>query len=256
MSKNFIVGQISDSHFVGKNQKLFDKYDTYSRFIDTIKTCNKLKNKPDIYIISGDLIHDDDIFYNDFFELCSKLNKPVYPLMGNHDKRESLKKYIKPNLIDKNGYLNYVISSYPLKIICIDTAIENEIEGHITSSSMEWIEEELKKNQSKPVIIFMHHPPIEIGSVLFDHIKCNNGEKFINLIHQYNNVKEVIFGHVHCFFNKFINGVEFSSCPSASIQYPIDAKSNKNIKLDTKGYIKLISFNDGKISKKHILIDK
>jgi hypothetical protein len=40
----------------------------------------------------------------------------------------------------------------------------------------------LKKSDGKPVIIFMHHPPVEIGSVLFDHIKCTNGQEFMNLI--------------------------------------------------------------------------
>ena len=34
-----------------------------------------------------------------------------------------------------------------------------------------------------------------------------------------------------------IDGIKFSSCPSASIQYPIDAKSDKNIQLDTDGFL-------------------
>ena len=36
MQNDFIIGQISDTHFVNKNQKLFDKFDTYKRFLDTI----------------------------------------------------------------------------------------------------------------------------------------------------------------------------------------------------------------------------
>jgi len=100
----------------------------------------------------------------------------------------------------------------------------------------------------------MHHPPIEIGSILFDHIKCKNGDDFINLISQYKNVSDVIFGHVHCVFRTVINGIEFSSCPSASIQYPIDAKSDKNINLDNQGYIKLIHYIDGNITKEHLEI--
>jgi hypothetical protein len=35
MKKNFIIGQISDTHFVNKNEKLFDKFDTYTRFVKT-----------------------------------------------------------------------------------------------------------------------------------------------------------------------------------------------------------------------------
>ena len=254
MQKNLLIGQISDTHFVNKNEKLFDKYDTYTRFVKTIKTCNELEKIPDLYIISGDLIHDNQIFYTDFFDLCKDLKKPVYPMMGNHDKRNELKKYVKSDLIDQYGNLNYTISDYSLEIICLDTAIDNKIEGTIPKTSMLWIEEKLIKNSNKPVIIFMHHPPISIGSVLFDHIKCNNGNEFIQLISKYKNVKEVIFGHVHCFFDKIIDGIKFSSCPSASFQYPIDAKSDKNIKLDTNGYIKLIKYNESNISLEHIKI--
>ena len=254
MQNDFIIGQISDTHFVNKNQKLFDKFDTYKRFLDTIETCNQLIKTPDFYIISGDLIHDNEIFYKDFFELCNKLKKPIYPMMGNHDNRKAIRNYVKNELIDENGYLNYTISAYPIEIICLDTAIDESIEGTISESSMNWLESKLLTNTTKSIIIFMHHPPIEIGSVLFDHIKCNNGNEFINLISKYKNVKEVIFGHVHCFFSKTINGIEFSSCPSASIQYPIDAKTDKNIKLDTKGYIKLINYSDGLISKDHFEI--
>ena len=255
MEKNLLIGQISDIHFVNKNEKLFDEYDTFTRFVQTIKTCNKLEKTPDLYIISGDLIHDNEVFYSDFFDLCKDLKKPVYPMMGNHDKRNELKKYVKSDLIDQHGYLNYTISDHSLEIICLDTAIENEIEGTIPKTSMLWIEEKLAKTPNKQIIIFMHHPPIEIGSVLFDHINCNNGNEFIQLISKYQNVKEVIFGHVHCFFDKIINGIKFSSCPSASIQYPIDAKSDKNVKFDANGYFKLIDYNNAKITAEHISIE-
>ncbi len=255
MKKKFIIGQISDTHFVNKNEKLFDKFDTYTRFVKTIETCNELLEIPDFYIISGDLIHDNESFYKEFFQLCNNLKRPVYTMMGNHDKRNALKKYVKSDLIDTHGYINYTISDYPLEIICLDTAIENKIEGTISETSIQWLEDKLFKSRNKPVIIFMHHPPIEIGSVLFDHIKCNNGDEFIKLISKYQNVKEVIFGHVHCFFDKIINGIKFSSCPSASIQYPIDAKSDKNIQLDTNGYVKIIDYTQGKTTTKHVSIN-
>ena len=100
MKKKFIIGQISDTHFVNKNEKLFDKFDTYTRFVKTIETCNELLEIPDFYIISGDLIHDNESFYKDFFKLCNNLKRPVYAMMGNHDKRNALKKYVKSDLID------------------------------------------------------------------------------------------------------------------------------------------------------------
>ena len=77
MQNDFIIGQISDTHFVNKNQKLFDKCETYKRFLDTIDTCDHLIKTPDFYIISGDLIDDNEVFYKGFFELCNKIKKRI-----------------------------------------------------------------------------------------------------------------------------------------------------------------------------------
>ena len=41
-------------------------------------------------------------------------------MMGNHDKRNELKKYVKSDLIDQYGNLNYTISDYSLEIICLE----------------------------------------------------------------------------------------------------------------------------------------
>ena len=65
---------------------------------------------------------------------------------------------------------------------------------------MDWLERKLLANRNKSIIIFMHHPPIGIGSILFDHIKCNNGNEFINLISKYQNVKEVYIWSCSLFF--------------------------------------------------------
>ena len=74
MKKNFLIGQISDTHYVSSKEKLFDKIDTHNSFLRTIDACNNLDQIPDIYILSGDLIHDIEIYYHDWFNLCKKLN--------------------------------------------------------------------------------------------------------------------------------------------------------------------------------------
>ena len=237
MKKNFLIGQISDIHYVSSKERLFDKIDTHNSFLRIIDACNNLDQIPDIYILSGDLIHDIEIYYHEFFNLCKKLNRPIYPMMGNHDVRSGLKKHLSNNLIDEKGNVNYCIDSFNTKIICLDTAIENKIEGEINESSMEWLEKILDQENKKKIIIFMHHPPIKIGSLLFDHIKCKNGIELINLISKYKNVKEVVFGHVHCSYRTKINNIIFSSCPSATIQYPIQAKESSE--LIEKNFIRL-----------------
>ena len=56
--------------------------------------------------MSGDLIQDKPKYYHEYIELCNKLKKPYYLMMGNHDIRNSLKHYISnKKLINKNGLI-------------------------------------------------------------------------------------------------------------------------------------------------------
>jgi len=247
MDKDLLFCQISDSHFMNKGEKVFDQIETYSQFIKVIEYCKNLNPNPDFFIMSGDLINDNPDHYANYIKLCKQLNKPYYLMMGNHDKRKDLRKYIiNKDLIDRRGFINFTINYDSLNIICLDTAIEDSIEGELNMTSLKWLEKELKKNLNQNTIIFMHHPPIKIGSILFDHIKCKNGDIFLSLVKQYKNVSKVIFGHVHCIYNHVLENLTLLSCPSSSFQFPIDALTTENLLLDDKIYIQLFNWKNKK----------
>ena len=257
MNKDLIFCQISDPHFMNKGEKIFNQIETYSQFVKVIEYCKNLNPNPDFFIMSGDLIHDNPIYYHEYIKLCNQLNKPYYLMMGNHDLRKNLRDHIvKKELIDSSGFINFVINHNSLKIICLDTAIEGSVEGELTKSSLDWLEGELKKDLDKNTIIFMHHPPIKIGSVLFDDIICKNGNVFLSLIGKYENVSKIIFGHVHCTYSQILENLDLISCPSSSFQFPIDAKTTENLLLDNKTYIQLFNWkNDKNLTNKIIEID-
>ena len=243
MDDSFVICQISDMHFLDSSERLYNQIHTATQFIKTINFCNKLNPQPDIYIMSGDLIHDKPEYYKKFINISNQLKKPYYLMMGNHDDRSELIKIIKnKKLIDKSGFVNFSLNKFPIKIICLDTAINRTDEGKITTSTMKWLKNELDKNFNKPIIIFMHHPPIDIGSVLMDKIKCLNGNDFLNLTGQYKNILKIVFGHVHCRIEKKIENQELISCPSSSFQFPIDAKSTINIQCSNQGFIQLFKW--------------
>ena len=244
MKNNFIICQISDVHFIDSFKKLFNQIDTTLKFKKTINFCNKLNPQPDLYIFSGDLIQDKSEYYKNFINISNHLQKPYYLMMGNHDVRNQLHKFISnKSLMDSNGYINFSLNNHPIKIICLDTAIDNMIEGEITIETMKWLKDELNKDLNKPTIIFMHHPPIDIGSQLFDNIKCKNGNEFLQLTKEYQNISKIVFGHVHCKFNINVENQELLSCPSSSFQIPIEAKSPENLLMDNSSYIQLFKWD-------------
>ena len=117
------------------------------------------------------------------------------------------------------------------------------IEGEITIETMKWLKDELSMDLNKPTIIFMHHPPINIGSKIFDNIKCKNGNEFLQLTKEYQNISKIVFGHVHCKFNKNLENQELLSCPSSSFQIPIETKSIENPPMVNSGFIQLFKWD-------------
>ena len=245
MNNNFLICQLSDIHFADDFEKLFNQINTAEQFKKTVNFCNNLNPQPDLYIISGDLIQDKPEYYKNFINIANRFQRPYYLMMGNHDVRNHLQKIItNKNLIDANGYVNFSLNDYPIKIICLDTVIDNMDEGEITLKTMKWLENELNKDLNKPAIIFMHQPPINIGSQIFDNIKCKNGEKFLQLTKKYKNIIRIVFGHVHCKFKKKIGSQKLLSCPSASFQIPISAQSTDDLQMDNSGYIQLFKWDN------------
>ena len=254
MTEDLLFCQISDTHFMNKGGKIYDQIETYSQFTKVIEYCKNLNPNPDFYIMSGDLIHDNHEYYQNYVELCNQLNKPYYLMMGNHDIRKNVKEHIiNIQLIDKSGFINFTIDNFSLKIICLDTVIEGGIEGELTSATLNWLEQELEKDSAKSTIIFMHHPPIKIGSILFDDIKCKNGNDFLSLIKGYSNILKIVFGHVHCIYSHSIENLDLISCPSSSFQFPIESKTTKNLLLDDKAYIQLFKWKKNKFLENQIL---
>ena len=78
MTEDLLFCQISDTHFMNKGEKIYDQIETYSQFTKVIEYCKNLNPNPDFYIMSGDLIHDNHEYYQNYVELCNQLNKPYY----------------------------------------------------------------------------------------------------------------------------------------------------------------------------------
>ena len=140
MSNNFLICQLSDIHFIDNNEKIAGRIDTAQQLNKALKFCNSLIPQPDIFIMSGDLIQDNPNFYKKFIELSKILRKPYYLMMGNHDNRNRLKQIIpNKNLIDPHGFINFSINEFPMRIIALDTVIENANEGIITVNTFNYI---------------------------------------------------------------------------------------------------------------------
>lgn len=225
------IFQISDLHYPYQGEKGIEKIE---KVINHMKTQDI---KPDVLLVSGDLINRDFDDYRPVFELLDKLETPYFCITGNHDNSQkllgALKKYVPAHPLSEHAdKLDYVADSYPLRIIALDSYKENTPGGELTSGQLEWLEQKLADNpQNKPVVVMVHQFTIDAGLNFFD-VKtrqpwCDKFNEIIAAHHE--TVKLVACGHLHNSLVSGINGVPVISCFSANWQAHLDFMPVQNM---------------------------
>ena len=196
-----LIAQISDLHIVEKDRDwlLQPSTDIKNRVLKTIAHLNELSPRPDVVILSGDATDDGSpLAYLHLKELIANLQIPLLVVPGNHDRRESMREALAHHAyIPAQGFIQYVIDDYPVRLVGLDTLVEGKTHGNLSESQVSWLADVLRSNPEKPTLIFMHHPPVKIGMRLFDQMYCHAPASFEKLIRESENVIGIVTGHYH-----------------------------------------------------------
>jgi 3',5'-cyclic AMP phosphodiesterase CpdA len=196
-----IIAQISDTHIMPKGQewKSLPQTDVTSRLKLIVKNLNGLDPKPDVVLLTGDATDNgENEAYSHLKEILKPLSMPIYIVPGNHDDREAMRTAFQhePYMPD-HGFIHYVIDDYPVRLIALDTVIENKPEGILCEDRVAWLKSVLENNIQKPTLLFMHHPLIKIGQKLLDKLRCYTPDDFENLMSRFPNIIGIVSGHYH-----------------------------------------------------------
>jgi 3',5'-cyclic AMP phosphodiesterase CpdA len=196
-----IIAQISDTHIVPKGQdwKSLPETKVADRLKLIVKNLNSLNPKPDVVLHTGDAIDDGGLVaYNYLKEILEPLTMPYYVIPGNHDDREDMQAAFQhANYMPSEGFINYVIDDYDIRLIALDTVIPHETEGLLCEERVKWLQKALEQDTQKPTLIFMHHPLTKTGQKLLDKVKCYVPDGFESFITGFPNIVGIISGHYH-----------------------------------------------------------
>jgi 3',5'-cyclic AMP phosphodiesterase CpdA len=196
-----IIAQMSDTHIVPKGQewKSLPQTQVANRLKLVVDSLNSLNPKPDVVLLTGDAVDDAGLEgYTHLKEILRSLSIPLYIIPGNHDDREEMRvAFQHESYMPPEGFIQYVIDDFPVRLIGLDTVVPQEPQGLLCQERVDWLTGVLKENTSKPTLIFMHHPLIEIGQKLLDRLKCHVPEDFEALIGSFSNIIGIISGHYH-----------------------------------------------------------
>lgn len=224
-----IIAQITDFHVGRIIQTENGPIDLHDRMLDAVAHIKKMNPQPDLLMVTGDLSnHGNEADYIRVREALQQLEMPIHIIPGNHDRRSVLRKVFADHTYwPQEGFVQYVLDGYPLRIIGLDTLVDGEHYGTLCEDRLAWLAARLDEEKKRPSLIFMHHPPFTTGLCYPDQLMCRNGEAFGDIIARHPQIQAIICGHVHRDVVTFWRGVPAYVTSSATfsnglILYPVN----------------------------------
>jgi Icc protein len=219
-----LIAQISDTHVCAEGTKLYGSIDTNAGLARAIDTVNRLKPRPDLVLMTGDLVESGQpAQYAMLRTLLARLGMPVYVLPGNHDSRENLRAAFSDHgYLGRGEFLHYAAELGPLALIALDTQVPGEDGGNLCAERLAWLERELERTEGRPTLIAMHHPPVPIGVDWLDRSGCANAEALAAVVARHSQVERILSGHVHRAAQIRFAGTVVATSPSTAYQVALE----------------------------------
>ncbi len=191
--------QITDTHITHPGELLYGQVDTPENLRDTVAEINRIRPRPDLVIVTGDLVEvADRESYEHFKALLKPLQVPVYVLPGNHDDPEMMKTLLKdtPWFPTEDPTCQYAVETPDFRLLALNSHAGGSELPELDGDHLDWLVRELPKSD-KPTLIALHHPPMVTG---IEFIDMGGSEWFQGLrevLDAADNVHLVICGHCH-----------------------------------------------------------
>ena len=214
--------QISDIHLVAHGEGLHG-LDPVLRFKQCISDINALASQIEFCVITGDLAdRGDRASYELLRSLLMALEVPCHLLIGNHDRRAPFVEVFPEVARDPAGFVQRALVTDSGVFLFLDTVEEGAHGGRYCEAREAWLSEQLSAAGERPVYVFMHHPPFDIGFPSLDRMKLADGARFRTLLTSSGRVRHLFFGHVHRPLSGSWGSIPFSALPGTNHQIATD----------------------------------
>jgi len=219
-----LLAQLTDTHIKAEGKLAYRRVDTLARLRECIAHLNGLAQKPDIVLMSGDLVDFGTApEYALARPVLDDLSMPYFVVPGNHDDRDVMRTAFADHVyLPETGFLHYVIDDYPVRLVGLDTSVKGHPHGDMCRERLAWLDTVLKVEPDKPTLIFMHHPPFLTGIAHMDRQNCRNGPAFGAVIERHAQIQMILCGHVHRPIETLFHGAVACIGPSPSHAVALD----------------------------------
>lgn len=201
--------QITDPHLRGDGELVCGR-DPAASLAKAIADINRHHADADLVVFTGDLSDDGSAAsYRLLAETIDRIGPPVRLLLGNHDDRAAFFSVF-PDLPAEDGFAQSAVDAGGHRLLFLDTLEEGAVAGRLCERRLARLDGWLAET-SAPTLIFMHHPPFDIGMPPLDGVKLANPQALAEVLHRHGNVSHIFAGHVHRLCSGIWNGIAFNT---------------------------------------------
>jgi Icc protein len=175
-------------------------------------------------VITGDLTHDERATtYELLARRLSGWRGRLRVLPGNHDDRELLAEQFADRVERVAGRVVFWEECEHWSLIGLDSHWPGNTAGEVGVEQLDWLSERLTESKrhgpSRAVCVFLHHPPVSVGSPWLDQVGLRDGAELCAVLSQFPAVRLVCCGHIHQERVVGASGFTLLSCPSTGVPF-------------------------------------
>lgn len=176
-------------------------------------------------IVTGDLAHDElRETYVALREMLGDWLPKLRLVPGNHEDREFMRQIFSDRVTvvdDRNVFADSVGG---WRLIGLDSQLAGEVRGQLGESQRDWLARELAAEPRCPTAVFLHHPPLKVGTGWLDEIRLEDADPLLDLLSQHQQVKFVCCGHIHHEMTVAHANMLLLTTPATSVQFLPDTE--------------------------------
>lgn len=224
MADALLIAHLTDLHVVAPPALCYGMVDTRAFLARAVRRLNTLSPRPDLVVLTGDLVDEPTTeAYECLRGLLAAIDLPLVLLPGNHDDRTLLARHFPDHDYVPGGgaKAHFTLPIGALRLVAFDAVVQGQEHARITDADLEWLDGALSEAAGHPVMMLMHHPPMQTGLAFMDAMQPPLPPAFEALIRRHPQVKLIVCGHIHRAMDGLFGGARVAVAPSTAHQFAL-----------------------------------
>lgn len=236
-----LIVQLTDSHIQSDSGYCYDGINTRESLSAVIALMRARHGLPDALVLTGDLSDDgSEASYQWLQGLIGALPVPAFCLPGNHDDGGVLRRVLPGGNVHATDWAQ--LGAWQL--VFLASPVPGSEGGSLGPSGRETLSLLLQFDHDTPTLVFLHHPPVPVGSPWLDTMYLDDAGEFFEILGRHPGVRAVVFGHIHQAYDETRGGLRLLGAPSTCAQFTPRTERHQKDALEP-GYRWFRLFPDG-----------